>query len=243
MKIDETVKGHSNLITGIAVISLASFFVAFVLVLGGYSIFSPCGLQTLGLKNIIENSSSFEPDDESMTISGNDDVTAAETCIWDDIDTEQGSIVYTDYWYDNPLPLCSDDWAIHDWYIIAEVHGGYEPLDGVLNIYQEKIGWVGSLNVNWTWIGYDDCYDYWVAYFTPIVLPDPICLESNQFPDIDCSIFNPADCWISNDGEIPDLNVWFEFSSEWTSCGEADQNFQIMLSQKSYFPELCITPS
>ncbi|MGD9397535.1 MAG: hypothetical protein PVJ05_13960, partial [Candidatus Thorarchaeota archaeon] len=92
----------------------------------------------------------------------------------------------------------------------------------------------GIVNIVWTWMGKGDCcaYDYWRATF---FVDDMICLESNQYPDVD-----PWHLGIPGDQRtIPGKCVNFYIMTYWTGCvpgEEPSQDFTIIPthSDRSY---------
>jgi hypothetical protein len=159
----------------------------------------------------------------------------SESGCWGGICTEKGTI---DVVYDNLpdiLPLCIDNDYLAEWYVDVLVFGGYNPWEygGYIEVWQ-KGELKGIVNIVWTWMGKGQCcaYDYWRATF---YVDDMICLESNQYPDVE-----PWHLGIPGDQRtIPGKCVEFYIMTYWTGCvpgEEPSQDFTIISthSNQSY---------
>jgi hypothetical protein len=172
---------------------------------------------------------------QPQTLSETNFVWESESGCWGGICTEKGTI---DIVYENIpdiLPLCIDNDYLAEWYVDVLVFGGYNPWEygGYIEVWQ-KGELKGIVNIVWTWMGKGDCcaYDYWRATF---FVDDMICLESNQYPDVD-----PWHLGIPGDQRtIPGKCVNFYIMTYWTGCvpgEEPSQDFTIIPthSDRSY---------
>jgi hypothetical protein len=131
---------------------------------------------------------------------------------------EQGYIMVLDGYIDYPLPIHMNDEAIADWYLVFASHGGYEPFGGVVYLFQK--GEMYCIGVEWTWLYYEDCHDYWMATF---FVCEPFTLDSSFYPYVD-SWFS-----ICDEGLIPGKEVDMCFVLDWTGCSpENNQDFTIL---------------
>ena len=162
----------------------------------------------------------------------------SESGCWGGICTEKGTI---DIVYENIpdiLPLCIDNDYLAEWYVDVLVFGGYNPWEygGYIEVWQ-KGELKGIVNIVWTWTGKGECcaYDYWRATF---FVDDKICLESNQYPDVD-----PWHIGIPGDQQtIPGKCVNFYIMTYWTGCvpgEEPSQDFTIIPTQSTRSSSKC----
>ena len=138
-------------------------------------------------------------------------------------DTVPGSIEIVDWYIPEIMPLCLTQEELDMWFVDLVVIGGYELVCGYIDVYQ-KGAYVGTIYVDWN-VVHDDvlcCVDYYYISF----YGGPICLDSNQYPDV-CAPFDlcaPFDT-------IPGKEVTFDLYSCWTGCSEPNQNFAITPTQ------------
>jgi hypothetical protein len=138
-------------------------------------------------------------------------------------DTEKGSIEVLDFYIPEVMPLCLTQEELDMWFVDLMVVGGYELICGYIDVYQ-KGDYVGTIYLDWN-VAHDDilcCVDYYHVTFHG----GPICLDSNQYPDV-CAPFDlcaPYDT-------IPGKEVTFDLYSCWTGCDDPDQNFAITPTQ------------
>ncbi|MFW9950272.1 MAG: hypothetical protein ACFFKA_09140 [Candidatus Thorarchaeota archaeon] len=224
MEIEGRNKRYSIIIAGILIFTVLSIFMIILLGVGNLKFYTlnnvfPINIDhqsniDLGEKSRDSESQIFEP--------------VAQGGWVDCLDTEQGYIKILDYYFDYPLPLHLSEEELDDWYVILEVRGGYDPLEGYIDIYQSKEGYKGRLWMDWTYLGLEPSwYEYWEVTFKP---EGEIFLDSNQFPKVDHEWF-----FINKEGEIPGKDVEFDVRTLWTGCGEDNQNFEIILVQKFCF--------
>ncbi|RLI54817.1 MAG: hypothetical protein DRP09_11785 [Candidatus Thorarchaeota archaeon] len=142
-------------------------------------------------------------------------------------DTEQGWIEIDRYNIPDELALCIDSEYLAQWYVDVWVYGGYKPwtTGSYIEVYQ-KGEMVGVINVSWTWVEKGECcvYDRWEATFW---LDDPICLESNQYPDVAPWCID----WPDGQDTIPGKEVYMRAYTFWTGCTpgeEPSQDFTII---------------
>jgi len=136
----------------------------------------------------------------------------------EDLVVEQGYIMVIDGWIDSPLPIHMNDEAISDWYLIFASHGGYEPFGGVVYLFQK--GECYCIGVEWTWLYYEDCHDYYMATF---FVCEPFTLDSSFYPYVN-GYFS-----ICDEGLIPGKEVDMCFVLDWTGCSpENNQDFTIL---------------
>ncbi|TFF85769.1 MAG: hypothetical protein EU518_00535 [Promethearchaeota archaeon] len=147
------------------------------------------------------------------------DVSVAEECDWFDADVEAGLITVCDGYFPDTLPVCiTNDWLADKWVTLC-VYGGYEPLDGWMDLHQMKTGKDGSINIEWT-SETTDCpcgAVLWTAHFS---VDDPIVLDSNHMPVV-CI----GGCEIPDGPEDLDKWVCASITTLWQGCGDADQQF------------------
>ena len=131
---------------------------------------------------------------------------------------EQGTLEVIDGFVDYPLPIHMNDEAIADWYLIFASHGGYEPFGGVVYLFQK--GEAYCIGVEWTYLGYEDCHDYYMATF---FVCEPFTLDSSFYPMVN-GWFSTCD-----EGLIPGKEVDLCFVLDWTGCSpENNQDFTIL---------------
>ncbi|MFX0064735.1 MAG: hypothetical protein ACFFC7_21385, partial [Candidatus Hermodarchaeota archaeon] len=136
----------------------------------------------------------------------------------EDLVVEQGYILVLEGSIGYPLPIHMNDEAIADWYLIFASHGGYEPFGGVVYLFQK--GEMYCIGVEWTYLGYEDCHDYWMATF---FVYEDFVLDSSFYPWVD-SFFS-----ICDEGLIPGKEVDMCFVLDWTGCSpENNQDFTIL---------------
>ncbi|MFX0009768.1 MAG: hypothetical protein ACFE9R_05590 [Candidatus Hermodarchaeota archaeon] len=222
MEIEEGNKRYSKIIAGILAFTVLSIFMIILLGVGNQKIQAQV--------NMLPRSAGFQSSvgliDEDQNSGGIVLESVAQRGWVDCLDTEQGYIKVIDYNFDYPLPLHLSEEELADWYVILEVRGGYDPLDGYIDVYQGKEGFKGRLLMDWDYLGFrPSWYEYWNVTFKP---EGDIFLDSNQFPVVDHDLF-----FINKEGEIPGKDVGFDVWTLWTGCGEDNQNFEIILVQKS----------
>ena len=150
-------------------------------------------------------------------------------------DTEKGSIEVLDFYIPEIMPLCLTEEELNRWYVDLLVVGGYELICGYIDVFQ-KGAYVGTIYLDWT-VTHDDvlcCVDYYHVSF----YGGPICLDSNQYPDV-CAPFElcaPFDT-------IPGKEVTFDLSTCWTGCENPDQNFAITPTQSFLSFSKCLVLS
>ncbi|MFX0206493.1 MAG: hypothetical protein ACFFDT_10950 [Candidatus Hodarchaeota archaeon] len=144
------------------------------------------------------------------------------------LDTEIGSIEF--YWdIVEPLPLCITDENVDDYFhLYARVVGLYMPTDyfQVVCVYQDKMGWMGAMWLDWYWYAYQPCYaDYWFADFSVLEgwRSDNIELASNHKPYVINGY--PIDY---EPGECLDKWVHLYLASSWTGCDQPEQEFVVI---------------
>ncbi|MFX0066105.1 MAG: hypothetical protein ACFFC7_28395 [Candidatus Hermodarchaeota archaeon] len=136
----------------------------------------------------------------------------------EDLVVEQGYILADGGYIDCPLPIHMNDEAIADWFLIFISHGGYEPFGGVVYLFQK--GEMYCIGVEWTYLGYCDCHDYYMATF---FVYEDFVLDSSFYPYVD-SWFS-----ICDEGLIPGKEVDMCFVLDWTGCSpENNQDFTIL---------------
>lgn len=190
---------------------------------------------------LCENASSSGIDVPSSSIMHTHETTGvtpaeSECGCWGPLDTEKGWIDYGDYYIPDELALCIDNDYLAQWYVDVWVYGGYNPWEvgGYIEVYQKGM-MVGVINIAWTWMQKGECcaYDMWRATFW---LDDPICLESNQYPDVDPWRID----WPDGQRTIPGKEVYLHIMTYWTGCvpgEEPSQDFTI-IRMSHVFPSL-----
>jgi len=249
MKLDVTLQRQSNIIIGISVVALASFFVASAMAVGGLCVYSPNGSQMLGVG--LESSDTSEPN------TGNEHpVPIPYECIVGPMYTEPGSIELIDYnfpYYDIftgeqllPLPLCITNTMAQEWNFTIKTCGGYTPLesdywplygltfwqddnkDGFLQDNELVQGW----KFIWTFVekveGCCTC-ETWIA--TLAWCGNDVCLDSTDYPTLEGPL---AGCTLTTPPDIDDLDkdVYMKISSLFEGCELEDQQFAVILAQK-----------
>jgi hypothetical protein len=165
-----------------------------------------------------------------------DFVMESESGCWGPLCTEQG---YIDFVGDNLpdlLPLCIDNDYLAQWYVDIIVYGGYKPwmYGSYIDVWQ-KGEYKGTIDITWTWTGKGECcaYDYYRATFSVV---EKICLESNQYPDVDPWTLTVDDGYRT----IPGKCVNFEIYTYWTGCEpgvDPSQDFTIIHSQSFWLSQ------
>jgi hypothetical protein len=220
MEIDDSDKRYLIIIAGILVFTVLSIFMIISLGVGGKLLYNQRDFMPVNLES--QSNIDFNTENED---SGSKKLGPIAHRGWVDcLDTEQGYIKIIDYYIDDPLPLHLSREDIDDWYVILEVRGGYEPVEGWIDVYQGKEGYQGRILLEWTYLGLEPSwYEYWQINFVP---EGDIFLDSNQYPEIDHDWF-----YIDCEGEIPGKHVEFDVYTRWTGCGEPDQDFEVILVQ------------
>ena len=137
-------------------------------------------------------------------------------------DTEAGSITVLDYYIPEIMPLCLTQEELGTWYVDLLVVGGYDLICGSADVYQ-KGKLVGTIYLDWySEHGEQCCMEYWYVTFRG----DDICLDSNQYPEVNA----PFDFCAPFD-TIPGKEVTFDLNTCWAGCGEPDQHFTITPTQ------------
>ncbi len=155
----------------------------------------------------------------------------SESGSWGPLCTEQGYIEIVSYNIPQVLDLCIDNEYLAQWYVEVFVYGGYQPWGGYIDVWQ-KGEFQGRICIEWTYRGHGPCCasEYWVATF---YTQEPICLESNQYPDVAPWVLNhPADQMT-----IPGKCVYLDIMTYWTGCvpgDEPSQDFTIVPTQSCY---------
>jgi hypothetical protein len=174
-------------------------------------------MESMGCENSVEVAEDVSSS-ASLTLKTDDLVLGSESgeLVFD---TEQGYIEIMDYYYPEVLPLCLTPEEVGTWYVSLYVVGGYELICGYVDIWQKGEP-VGTIFMQWT---HEDgarcCEDYWFVTFT---IPEPICLDSNQYPDV-CDPFTMEQPYDT----IPDKEVYFDIFTCWTGCEQPSQHFTI----------------
>ena len=159
-----------------------------------------------------------------ITVPENNDVLGAQSgCC--SMDTEKGSIDFHCGILPDVLPLCIDQAYLDTIKLCFKVVGGYEPIDGYIDLYQKR-EYKGRILVTWdNWAsGY--CWEYWRPIFS---LEEGVCkikLDSNQWP---CG----ADPVIGDPCTIPGKEVCVKWWSLWQGCTDEEQQFTLIQTQKS----------
>ncbi|NHJ19738.1 MAG: hypothetical protein EAX91_02255 [Candidatus Lokiarchaeota archaeon] len=223
MEIDDSNKRSFMIFAGILVFTLLSIFMIILLGVGSARVYNQNSITMLGgdlQQNITLSNGNKGTGSKEIEL-------IAYRGLVDGLDTEQGYIKVLDYNFDYPLPLHLSQEEVSDWFVTLEVRGGYEPLEGYIDICQKGED-KGRLWMDWTYLGLrPSWYEYWNVTFKP---EGNIYLDSNQFPAVDHDWF-----WIDKDGEIPGKDVKFDVYTLWTGCGQEDQNFEIILVQTFCF--------
>lgn len=221
MEIDDGSKRYSIIIAGILGFIVLSVF---ILVFSG-----AWNINFYAQNNPILLGAGLESNNEVNNENFGDKVVpVAQKGRVDCLDTEQGYIKVIDYNFDYPLPLHLSEEELNDWYVTLEVRGGYDPLDGYIDVYQGKEGYKGRLWMEWNYLGLrPSWYEFWNVTFKP---EGNIFLDSNVYPEVDKDWF-----FINKDGEIPGKDVGFDIWTLWTGCGDEDQRFEIILVQNLCF--------
>ena len=163
-----------------------------------------------------------------IVIPENHDVFEAYSIPDIEMDTEKGEItIIDDTHLPKVLPLCITDEWLSQWWVEIKVTGGYDPLDGDIDLSTIKCGDVGSIDIDFKHIRHEPCYaDYYNVTFDLPCGAGPIELESNQWP-VD------ADPIVCGNPTIPGKKVLLEFMTWWQGCGNRDQKFKLILTHKS----------
>ncbi|TES94299.1 MAG: hypothetical protein E3J90_12740 [Promethearchaeota archaeon] len=198
-------------------------------------------------KEILPSSEISEDIFSEEAILGSSDVPVPESGCFDGFDTVAGKMEIFNPILPDPtvdlLPLCLDDAWLDQWSLTVGTLGGYNPVDGCIEVYQEKEGDpncipIGYIEIEYS-LGYasaDPAYHGWVFYDLTFklfdapdgALPHPIVLDSNHVPD---SIGSPFWLW---DGGYLDLDkfVDFKISTTWEGCRLPEQQFMVILAHK-----------
>lgn len=174
-----------------------------------------------------------EDDFSGALIVGSSDVSVLEgTCI-NDLDTVPGQITITEEVLPNePLPLCITQEWLDQYYVIADVTGGYEPLGGIIIVTQgegDKAECRGLIKIIPEPVS-DGCCDNCCVpkewKFTFQLCDGPICLESNHLPIV------PDGWWTCPDKTLQ-KEVDLCIKTKWAGCCLEEQEFIVILAHKA----------
>jgi hypothetical protein len=166
------------------------------------------------------------------TILGLGDVSVADSGFFGPFDTEPGAIeVVHANLPEGPLPLCITQEYVDPFYMVVASKGGYEPVGGLIMVFQDKNCFQGAIGIVWEEVDchvedgpYADCC--WTFWKATLVVCEPICLESNVAPEV-C----PPWCVYPDDIDLM-KDVWLCIKTMWTGCPLPDQHFLIILAHK-----------
>lgn len=223
MEIDETVKGHSNFVIGILIVSVTSILAAFALGIWGIQFFSHDQVDPIGLGL----SSSVESSTPELDTSKVDNLVSVAKGGCMEMDTEPGTIeidyaesVLPDW---AVLPLCITNDMLSNYHVSLRVTGGYTPYCGCITFTQEEVE-VGKICLDFGTPVHEPCYTdiYTVTFSTT----DDIELKSNQWPSTIPDGFSIDPC-----GDIENhKKVTVCLDTCWSGC-----HFWLILTQHFYF--------
>jgi hypothetical protein len=215
MKIDRVKLGLS-IVAGILLVLIVSIFLGFALV--GGSLINADNIKppvSLDYRKFQADIAGIDP-----YLSGYNPIVsvAQDGCCL--MDTEQGEIDIYQYNLPAVLPLCLTQAELDNYYLIVNVTGGYEPLNGTYITLYQKGEWKGDIEIVWNYLRHEPCYvDYWIATFK--LTDGPIELDSNQWP-------TGADPCFPEYQTIPGKKVCVMYETLWQGCIEYKQRFELI---------------
>ena len=240
---NETMSSHSKAVIGILIITLTVMIGLSLLGVAGY----------VAAKNDIqEDEMSFLPEKKSSEIKSSEGTSDAATSgssdesvpegykgMYGPFDVMAGELTLvggnipdvTDPTYQ--LPLCITQEWLDQWYIDVQATGGYIPEGGMLIIKQgsgeKESCHIVKIEANQLLSPASCCVPKTYRFTFKLVCGRPICLESNNVPDLSGSDFwlCPGSC----DGTL-DKEVYFDVITKWSGCHLESQEFLVILAHK-----------
>ena len=236
--VTETMSSHFKTVMGILIITLAVMI----------------GLSLLG---VVENAAAANTVQENELVLNPNAATLGlgdglvpeglkDEAMLGPFDTARGTmdIVYTESNIPDPatleLPLCLTQSFFDPYYVVVEVTGGYHLVCGYLDLYQGeglkrvKVGTVKINSEDYTPIDptVDDCCGCCCAKYYKLTFElcgcGPICLDSNNVPDL-----TGSDFWVCPADMDLKKGVFIDLVTKWAGCGDEDQEFRVILAHKA----------
>jgi hypothetical protein len=222
MKLNDSNKRYTTIIIGILVFFVLSFITACILGFG----------DNLAYNQNESNRLDVDSPSNQVKTGNNEVVSVAQRKSICGLDTEVGSIDIIDSNLPTIVPLCITDATVAPWFVEVKVIGGYIPCDGYVNLYQDKAGYIGRLNLDWDIIDQGCCYTIYNVTFDVATQCECIHVNSNHFPEV-------CDGWVLDkkvDG-TQYLGKWVDLclTTKWKGCDEEYQKFEIILAPKWCF--------
>ncbi|MFW9820627.1 MAG: hypothetical protein ACFFE5_13540 [Candidatus Thorarchaeota archaeon] len=246
MTLDNSNKRDSEFIAGILVITVISICLACAFGIWDYKVISnnnplinEVGISLGDGNNIMENNPQVIPSGVGFLPVNEKIVKKLDT-------KDEGWLFFDQTGIPTELPLTITQADLDTWSVKVYSYGGYEFVNGHVDLYQKDWEYKGTLNYN-VETSYPDTYtmdstDYSVfVYELGISLADgEINLDSNYLP----KLYDTG--WMRVfDGPCPDdldKEVIFKEKMVWSGCDDEDQQFRVILAYKSMLrsPELPI---
>jgi hypothetical protein len=142
-------------------------------------------------------------------------------------DVEAGKICLCDYYFPDTLPICITNEWLEDKYLDLCVYGGYDFVEGAMELIQTKTGLDGELIMHAETFT-TDCPCGAECVHITFSVEEPIVFDSNHLPVIDIPGFYASGL---SDG---DLDKWVSLfaNMKWAGCGDEDQQFMLISAHK-----------
>jgi len=157
MKLDDSNRRYSNIIAGILVISVASIILAYALGDWDHNVFSMNNPPQNGVELFMDKGNNIVENDILCELGF---LSIPEKYCSDDLDTDAGEmVILSNLDETQTLPLSiNEDMINSDWAMSIYSYGGYEFVEGVIEVYQNKFddqGWwscdlVGEIDIIYT---------------------------------------------------------------------------------------------
>ncbi|MHA1916281.1 MAG: hypothetical protein ACW986_14505 [Promethearchaeota archaeon] len=232
MGIESNNKRYYLIIAGILVFTVLSIFVVFALGLGGLLMFKLDDTNSNNGVFPLNSKDGFSSNTGNIEI-----VSVPEKAVFGPFDTEPGEIeIFDQYLPTDPLPLKITDEYLDDYWVAVGTYGGYTWVSGYIKVMQAKSDeriWeniVGYIEITATEI--EGPHGWTVYNLTFSVDGDhPIILDSNHPPDSPL-----GDFWVKGPEDL-DKWVWLKVWTTWKGCPLPEQQFMVILTQITIFPE------
>ncbi|MHA2400513.1 MAG: hypothetical protein ACXADU_16690 [Promethearchaeota archaeon] len=232
MEIESNNKRYYLIIAGILVFTVLSIFVVIALGFGGHFMFK--------LDDTYSNNGVFplnSKDDFSSKTGNIEIVSVPEKGVFGPFDTEPGEMeIFDQNLPTDPIPLKITDEYLDDYWVVVGTYGGYTWVSGYIKVMQAKSDeriWeniVGYIEITATEI---EGPHGWTVYNLTFSVDDdhPIILDSNHPPDSPL-----GDFWVKGPEDL-DKWVWLKVHTTWEGCPLPEQQFMVILTQITIFPE------
>lgn len=228
MKIDDSNKKYSYIITGILILTaVVAIFGAFTLGVMGFALFSDKGVHPVntGTPYIVRNNYSEQIFSPSLN-SGNDEIVLIpQSDQFGPAYVKPGSILLKDFDHLGDLDVNIED--VSGWSIKAYVTGNYDLINSTVYLSQFVNGIYDNLNgakLSITWVETDS-----VSHWPYVCEADEWTGTFSLWPDCDNPIL-PHSSYTPDGVKIDDKKVWFDIDTYAEGCVV----FTVILTHKNH---------